>query len=1059
VDGIITGASSTTYAETGITSTYAGSYTIVPTSGQDLAITLATTGDFVVNTDDFFIDTSEGKIGINDATPSFELDVNGDVQIQGGELYITAQASSASTTEGTIYYDTDHNLYVYTDTGWVDLTVQGGSYSAGSGLTLATTTFKLGGTITEDTSLNLYGSLADRDLRFYNSDSGDELLFMDGSTGRIGIGTTAPDTLLDIEGTNTTNAWIQIRNSGASGRVWDLGEKDTGIFSIGSDMAAKVININGTSGNVGIGTTDPASALHILSSTAAALQIDPFGAVAGNTGELRFLELAASGTNYVGFKSPDAITTNNIYTLPDAFPGSSKVLQSTSGGVLTWEDAGGASLWTDSGPDTYLGTGGVPSTDNVGIGTTDPQDKLEVKDGNFILTDADVAHGITDFAPTNAFAKFSPNSGTDGGLDIWGVRDTNSASALTLRGLSSDDITSANNASIMLQGARKTGTSLMALSDTAKLFTLNNFATEVLTILGNGNVGIGTTAPASLLDVYSSTAHPILSITGAHATDYDPMIQFLTDASPTVKFSLGVDSGDSDKFKIYSGSGIGGTSEFMIDTSGVTTISNLKMGELNFPDDAGIVSWVDMAVSDTPPDNTVESYTAYLDGNPMITVYGLADSAGAVDTLGVGIGITNPAYKFDVFTDTASSYAANFFNDGANVNRYGVRVQGGADDCSTTGTCQILDYFDGDGTASGGLRIVTGTVAIFQPSDSRLKTNISDTAINGLEIITGLRVADFRRNSGGDLGPLQTGFIAQEAQGIYPAMVSPSPDGYLAISDGLLMPVVVKAIQEQSGEISGISDVQNNLSQGLTSLGLEIQNSNDQILQLSDETLTVNQKIDLISANLTQQNDILNQISTELGDKAALLPEDQLKLETLGNDIYGMMAALASQMEIIKEENKAMLDFYLAFELGNFLMKDASGNLDLLGGKLEAEGVVAGAFTVKVKNDGADTTGEYVICPAMTEADANGNCTVAQVDADLNNLDDNTGNPINDGKLARIKTKASNITAKVYVTPLNSTANQVLYIGERTAGESFEVKVDNAVSEAIKFNWWIVETR
>jgi len=45
-----------------------------------------------------------------------------------------------------------------------------------------------------------------------------------------------------------------------------------------------------------------------------ALQLSPYGAVAGNTGEIRFLELAASGTNYVGFKAPDAITTNVIWT-------------------------------------------------------------------------------------------------------------------------------------------------------------------------------------------------------------------------------------------------------------------------------------------------------------------------------------------------------------------------------------------------------------------------------------------------------------------------------------------------------------------------------------------------------------------------------------------------------------------------------------------------------------------------------------------------------------------------------------------------------------------------
>jgi hypothetical protein len=165
-------------------------------------------------------------------------------------------------------------------------------------------------------------------------------------------------------------------------------------------------------------------------------------------------------------------------------------------------------------------------------------------------------------------------------------------------------------------------------------------------------------------------------------------------------------------------------------------------------------------------------------------------------TLGDIMTLNGATGALSVSGNTASSYAATFFNDGNNTNRYGVKIQAGADNCSSTGTCDFIDFFDGDGTAAGGVRIVNGTVGTYNPSDMRLKTNIQNTSLAGLSTINALRVTDFQRTSGGILGPIQTGFIAQEVQQVYPAMVAATPDGYLAISEGMLIPVLVKAVQE-----------------------------------------------------------------------------------------------------------------------------------------------------------------------------------------------------------------------------------------------------------------------
>ena len=54
-----------------------GSLTLSPTSGQNLNISLATTGDMVVNTNDLVVDTSLGYIGINTTAPTALLDLAG----------------------------------------------------------------------------------------------------------------------------------------------------------------------------------------------------------------------------------------------------------------------------------------------------------------------------------------------------------------------------------------------------------------------------------------------------------------------------------------------------------------------------------------------------------------------------------------------------------------------------------------------------------------------------------------------------------------------------------------------------------------------------------------------------------------------------------------------------------------------------------------------------------------------------------------------------------------------------------------------------------------------
>ena len=170
----------------------------------------------------------------------------------------------------------------------------------------------------------------------------------------------------------------------------------------------------------------------------------------------------------------------------------------------------------------------------------------------------------------------------------------------------------------------------------------------------------------------------------------------------------------------------------------------------------------------------------------------------------VGIGDTSPDFKLDVEGDVAD-YIANFFNDGNADTRYGIQIQGGADDAS--GTTYYVNALDGDGGQVGYISNTAGTFALTDVSDIRTKTNIEDTEIDATSILSGLRVVDFNRLANPE-GPKITGFIAQEVQEVYPNIITEGENGYLGITKENLIPVLVKGFQEMDLKINDIANVE-----------------------------------------------------------------------------------------------------------------------------------------------------------------------------------------------------------------------------------------------------------
>lgn len=143
--------------------------------------------------------------------------------------------------------------------------------------------------------------------------------------------------------------------------------------------------------------------LSVSPNAAGGIQINPYGASAGNTGELRLLELAANGTAYTGFKSPDDMNdTNVIYTLPDADGTNGQQLTTNGSAVLTWEDAGsgGSGELLDS---TFVR---FTSTDTVASSTP----FVDADDGTNVL---EFAVGDTETWIFKVFLQLSGSASSD----------------------------------------------------------------------------------------------------------------------------------------------------------------------------------------------------------------------------------------------------------------------------------------------------------------------------------------------------------------------------------------------------------------------------------------------------------------------------------------------------------------------------------------------------------------------------------------------------------------------------------------------------------------------
>jgi hypothetical protein len=221
-------------------------------------------------------------------------------------------------------------------------------------------------------------------------------------------------------------------------------------------------------------------------------------------------------------------------------------------------------------------------------------------------------------------------------------------------------------------------------------------------------------------------------------------------------------------------------------------------------------------------DASVNADYSYIFGLSGTNSYSLTqDNTMAIMGGKVGIGTVTPSSALEVYTDASGYYAAEFQNDGDNVSRYGLKVQAGED--TPAGISFYMRFYDGNGTYEGSIRNNAGTVDLYNNSDIRLKENIINTPKNGLNIVNGIRVVDFNFIED-QTDRAQTGFIAQEMEKVFPDMVVVDPEtGIYNVSNSRLVPILTKAIQEQSQVIEELKAKSDSQEQQIQMLNLQME--------------------------------------------------------------------------------------------------------------------------------------------------------------------------------------------------------------------------------------------